>query len=143
MGCAGPPSKGVGVPHQCSRVNEQRSGWGESSLTRGDAVRIKHVIWVSQLSRLFYGGGCVSHCGCCGCGGCNRARKRVGRLFLLGFCQSCRTKPPLSGTSFGMCAGQHERGGLLPAPRGPLMVLLWTPIRVLESRLDTGGVVLR
>ena len=32
MGCADPPSKGVGAPHQCSRVNEQRSGWGESSL---------------------------------------------------------------------------------------------------------------
>ena len=28
MGCADPPSKGVGAPHQCSRVNEQRSGWG-------------------------------------------------------------------------------------------------------------------
>ena len=32
MGCADPPSKGVGAPHQCSRVNEQRSGWGKSSL---------------------------------------------------------------------------------------------------------------
>ena len=29
-----PPSKGVGAPHQCSRVNEQRSGWEESSLAR-------------------------------------------------------------------------------------------------------------
>ena len=30
IGCAGPSSKGVGVPHQCSRVNEQRSGLGGS-----------------------------------------------------------------------------------------------------------------
>ena len=28
MGCADPPSKGAGAPHQCSRVNEQRSGGG-------------------------------------------------------------------------------------------------------------------
>ena len=32
VGCADPPSKGVGAPNQCSRVNEKRSGWGESSL---------------------------------------------------------------------------------------------------------------
>ena len=32
MGCADPLRRGVGAPHQCSRVNEQRSGWGESSL---------------------------------------------------------------------------------------------------------------
>ena len=24
-----PPSKGVGAPHQCSRVSKKRSGWGE------------------------------------------------------------------------------------------------------------------
>ena len=29
MGCADPPSKRVGAPHQCSRVNQKRSGWGE------------------------------------------------------------------------------------------------------------------
>ena len=29
MGCADPPSKGVGAPHQCSRVSKKRSGWGE------------------------------------------------------------------------------------------------------------------
>ena len=32
MGCANPPSKpskGVGAPHQCSRVKKKRSGWGE------------------------------------------------------------------------------------------------------------------
>ena len=28
MGCADPPSMVGGAPHQCSRVNEQRSGWG-------------------------------------------------------------------------------------------------------------------
>ena len=31
MGCADPPSKaskGVGAPHQCSRVHQKRSGWG-------------------------------------------------------------------------------------------------------------------
>ena len=28
MGCADPLSKGVGAPHQCSRVHEKRSGWG-------------------------------------------------------------------------------------------------------------------
>ena len=30
MGCADPPSKGVGASHQCSRLNKKRSGWGES-----------------------------------------------------------------------------------------------------------------
>ena len=32
MGCAGTPlegRRGVGDPHQCPRVNEKRSGWGE------------------------------------------------------------------------------------------------------------------
>ena len=29
MGCADPPSKGLGAPHQCSRVNKKRSRWGE------------------------------------------------------------------------------------------------------------------
>ncbi len=29
MGCADPPSKGVGAPHQCSWVSKKRSGWGE------------------------------------------------------------------------------------------------------------------
>ena len=32
MGCADPPSKGVGAPHQCSRVNEKTKWLGESSL---------------------------------------------------------------------------------------------------------------
>ena len=27
VGCADPPSKRVGAPHQCSRVNQKRSGW--------------------------------------------------------------------------------------------------------------------
>ncbi len=32
MGCADPPSKGVGAPHQCPRVNSKRSGCRGASL---------------------------------------------------------------------------------------------------------------
>ena len=39
MGCADPPSKRVGGPHQCSRVNKNRSGLGGSALTQRAWVR--------------------------------------------------------------------------------------------------------
>ena len=34
------PSKGVGAPHQCSRVNKKRSGWGSLSRTYTTRRRI-------------------------------------------------------------------------------------------------------
>ena len=38
MGFAEPPSKGVGAPHQCSRVNEHQSGWRKSALATEEAA---------------------------------------------------------------------------------------------------------
>ena len=40
MGCADPPSKGVGAPHQCSRVNRKRSGWDEFVTYPSDSMLV-------------------------------------------------------------------------------------------------------
>ena len=47
MGCADPPSKGVGAPHQCSRVNENRRG--ESSLADSE---VKSNLSLSKFQTL-------------------------------------------------------------------------------------------
>ena len=49
MGCADPLRRGIGAPHQCSRVNEQRSDWGESSLAlfiRTNGMCGRYIIWI-------------------------------------------------------------------------------------------------
>ena len=59
MGCADPPSKGVGAPHQCSRVNKKRSGWGGvCHVPRIVRTRMCVVGFVSQAGTVVRGG-CV------------------------------------------------------------------------------------
>ena len=51
IGCANPPSKGIGAPHQCSRVNEKRSGWGELSLASNASAKINRRVAVDDPFR--------------------------------------------------------------------------------------------
>ena len=46
MGCADPTSKGVGAPHQCSRVNKTRSGWGGEFATYPGSMQT--ILWYSS-----------------------------------------------------------------------------------------------
>ena len=51
MGCTDPLRRGLGTPHQCSRVNEHRSDWGgESSLAIPAVITSLHCAGVIPLS---------------------------------------------------------------------------------------------
>ena len=45
MGCAAPLLRGVGAPHQCPRVNQKRSGWGEFVTYLARFQHRRRVLW--------------------------------------------------------------------------------------------------